>query len=336
MKIAPRDQQRFLKSQPFGQTPCVVLYGPNEGRVQEVGQILKKTIIQDDDPFSYVPLDAKEIADDPAKLADELAAGSLMGGQRLIHITHADEKTAYALKNALEAAPSPENRILIEAGNLTPRSGLRKTGEEHAQVAILAFYDDTADSIADLIRQEVHKAGKKIDQDALIALQQAMGTNRQLAFQNLGLLITYIGDQDSISMQDVQACFDASISQPIDRVVRAVMTQNLLELDTHLAFLVSEGTSPIAVIRALQNHFYRLRSAHALIHDKTPVDRAMKSLKPPVFFKEESAFKHDLKRWSVMQIDQSLKKLIDAEKNLKSTLHAHPMFLHRCLASMGR
>ena len=116
MKIEARQAEAFLKK-PDPKIRGVVIYGNDDGLIAERALQLAKTVCEDlKDPFRVVDIAGETLKGDPARLADEFGALSLMGGRRVVRVRPAGEETATALEN-LVAAPAGDALIVIEGGN---------------------------------------------------------------------------------------------------------------------------------------------------------------------------------------------------------------------------
>ena len=86
MKIAAGQIDGFLH-RPDPQIRAVLLYGPDAGLVRERADTLAKTICPElHDPFRVAELTGAVLAADPARLVDEAAQISLMGGRRVVRL----------------------------------------------------------------------------------------------------------------------------------------------------------------------------------------------------------------------------------------------------------
>ena len=104
MKIEPRQVDAFLKK-PDPKIRGVVIYGNDDGLIAERALALAKTVCEDlKDPFRVVDIGGDALKGDPARLADEFGAMSLMGGRRVIRVRPAGEETTAALENLVEGA----------------------------------------------------------------------------------------------------------------------------------------------------------------------------------------------------------------------------------------
>ena len=86
MKIESRQIEAFLKK-PDAKIRGVVVYGNDDGLIAERAVALAKTVCEDlKDPFSVVDITGDVLKGDPARLADEFGAMSLMGGRRVVRV----------------------------------------------------------------------------------------------------------------------------------------------------------------------------------------------------------------------------------------------------------
>src|SRR5260370_10020527 len=89
MKLAGARVEAFLR-RPDADVRAVLLYGPDAGLVRERAETVARTICPDlQDPFRVADLAAASLVADPARLADEAAQISLMGGSRVIRVREA-------------------------------------------------------------------------------------------------------------------------------------------------------------------------------------------------------------------------------------------------------
>ena len=125
MKPRTGDIDRFVAN-PDPAAQVILIFGPDQGLVRERANRLAKTVLDDlSDPFRMTDLSDTDLKQDPARLADEAAAISMMGGRRVVRVRHAGDSLSKTVKSFLEN-PAGDALILLEGGELTPRSSLRK------------------------------------------------------------------------------------------------------------------------------------------------------------------------------------------------------------------
>ena len=288
--------------------------------MRERSAMIGKSVVEDlSDPFNVAVLMADHINDDPARLSDEARAMSMMGGARLIRVTGASDKLTPTLKDYLDD-PSAENLIILEAGELGPRSSLRLLCEKAKNAAALPCYVEDERGLSNLIRDMAREGGYTMNGDALAWLAANIAGDRMRARSEIEKLLLYMGQAGgTITLEDAQAaCGDAGTATLDDFIyaVGAGQTQKALG-----AFdkLIADGMAEIVILRTLQNHFRRLHFTKVQVASGAPVDAALKTLQPPIFFKYEQAFKGQMSRWGEAKLRKTLDRLNDLEAQSKQT-----------------
>lgn len=318
MKVPPARVEALLR-RPDPALRAVLVYGPDAGLVQERGAALGKAVLDGPpDPFRIAEMLGPDLAKDPARLADEAQALSLTGGRRLIRVREAGDGVTEGLKAAL-AGPKTDSLMVLEAGDLTPRSSLRKLAESSDAVAAVPCYQADPQAIAAFARGLLDEAGKTVDRDAEAYIGQVLVTDRQLARREIEKLIAWLGEDRRADLDAVRAVIGDSAEQTLDDLVLAVADGKAEAADRAWRLLSAEGTQPVAVLRALQRHFTRLHFAAAHVAAGLSPDQAMAKLKPPVFFKAQPRVKAQLGRWSPARLQAALDRLVETEAQCKQT-----------------
>lgn len=318
MKLAWKQIEPFIKS-PDPKARVILVYGPDDGLMRERAQIMGKTIVQDlNDPFNAVTLTIDQLAEDPAKLTDEACAMSMMGGGRLIRIEKAGDKLTPLLKEYLKN-PSAENLVILEAGELSPRSSLRKLCEKDKNAAAVPCYVEDERDIAGLIRRTMGDEGYAIAGDAVMLLASSITGDRARARSEIEKMILYMGDDKQITLRHVQDCCGEAGAQSLDNLVYSVAGNNPQAALKAYTILLGEGIPPIAILRALQNHFRKLHLTKARMAEGATLEAAVKSLSPPLFFKVADQFKSQARRWSLPALESIMNRLASLEAQTKRT-----------------
>lgn len=318
MKLQGVGIERFL-AKPDAAVRAVVVYGADEGLVRERSARLGRQVVADlNDPFRVAVLANDALAADPALLADEASALSLMGGRRLVRVRDGSDKATRALAALLDAPPG-DSLTIIEAGDLTSRSTLRKLAETSPAAAALPCYVEDEAGLAQALAAQIANAGKTIDPDALRLVAGSLVGDRMAARGEVEKLLLYMGEKQTISVADVEATIADAAALDMDDAIRAAMTGDFAALDRCLARLAGEGVSGVALLRMTQNHLRRLHLTRARIDTGASTDRALSMLQPPLFYKARDAFAADVQRWPLERVAAALERLVDAEAKSKRT-----------------
>lgn len=319
MKLAFRQIEPFV-AKPDPAARVILIYGPDAGLVRERAATIGKTVVADlNDPFNVAVLTSDQIVDDPARLADEASAMSMMGGDRLIRVEDAADKIVAFIKTYLEN-PSPHSLVLLIAGELGTKSKLRELCEKSKNAAAVPCYVDDARDLGRIIRQILQDEGCRAELDAVQWLSENISGDRAKVRSELEKLVIYKGDDKTpITVTDAMAACGAAGAQSFDDLVYNVGGRNTEAALKAYSVLTAEGVPFVAVLRAMQNHFRRLHRVKSEVAAGAGLQEAMKKLQPPVFFKVEDAFRAQIQAWPLSSIDRILGRLLDLEAQCKQT-----------------
>ncbi len=319
MKLAFRDIEPFVKA-PNPTARVILVYGPDNGLMKERATTMGKTIVENiNDPFNAITLSTDILSTDPARLNDEANAISMMGGKRLIRVEDASDKLTPLIKDYLTSA-SDNALIILESGELGPRSSLRKLCESAKNAAALPCYVEDERGLARLIRETLQQDTLGIDNDAVNWLAANISGDRAKVRSELEKLITYKGtDKTPVTLDDVRACCGEAGALVLDDLIYATAGNQPATALKTFNKLTEEGIPFIVILRALQNHFTRLHITKAKMENGESLDQAIKTLAPPIFFKAQPAFKAQANRWRLSSINKVLEKLVNLEAECKQT-----------------
>ena len=325
MKLQGKAIDAFV-ARPDPRVRAVLVYGPDAGLVRDRADILARTVLADlADPFRVAELPVKAVAGDAARLADEVAAQSLIGGRRLIRLRDGDDSLANSFSALFGTMPPGDSLVVVEAADLGARSRLRLAFEAAAAGAALPCYIEDEPALRRVVTELAAAQGLILDPDAQEFLAANLVGDRLVARGEIEKLALYMGATPGaggcrVGLDDVQAAIGDSASLlSLDDPVWAAASGDFAALDKALGRLFAEGTAPVAVLRAAQRHFQRLHFVQAEIAAGTSAETAVGALKPPVFFKLRGTFQAQLRQWPLSPLRQALERLTDAEAECKRT-----------------
>ncbi len=318
MKLSGNRTESFLKA-PDAAARVILVYGPDAGLVKERIARLTKGVCPDvDDPFRIADLTTAGLKDDPARLSDEAAAIAMTGGRRVGRLHDAADGITQILHGFLDN-PTGDALVLLEAGELSPRSTLRKLVEAASNAVALPCYADEGGSLEAVIHESLRAQGLTAEPDAVAWLAEHLGGDRLLTRSELEKLALYMGGSGRVRLEDAAACIGDTAALSLDDLTTACAEGDHAAAQHSLERLYREGTSPIAVLRSLQRHFLRLHlAAGAMSHGKTP-DQALAVLRPPPHFRLAEHLRSQLIRWPAERLSLALDLLLNAEIDCKST-----------------
>ena len=314
---------------------AVLVHGNDVGLVREIAQ--KFVIAQagsHDDAFNVVQLDDAALKDDPARLADEAQAISLMGGDRAVWIKGAGAAFTKVIKPYISAGTGGA-LIVAESGALRKGQALRELFEKSANTAAVAVYEDGTRDIAGIVSEEIQKAGLTIANDARLFLTQILGSDRALSRSELQKLTLYCMHKEEVTLEDVELICGDTSSLSLDETLDAVFEGDPGRADQKLNRLIASGTSPAGVITAATNHTIRLLAFAAEMETGRPAKQVVDTARPPVFWKRKDSLTRQLSAWRAHTLDSALDQLREAELGMRNIPALADAIASRTLLSLA-
>ena len=316
MIVKSSEADRTAKNPPRGLVAALV-YGPDSGLARERSETLLKTAVEDlSDPFRVCDLDEQTLSNDPARLFDEAASISMLGGRRVVRVRGASNALA-KLFEAFLAEPAGDALVVVEGGDLAKGSALRRVFEEADNAAAIPCYTDSARDLAEVVRDALRAEGLSIAPDALQDAVSRLGSDRGVTRRELEKLALYARGQKQISLEDVRAAMGDEAEARIEEACDAAGSGDLARLDLALERLWTADVSAVAVLRQAMSHFQRLLLVGGARGES--LDEAMKKLRPPLHFSRTASFKTQVQKWNEARFFDALDLLLEAEALCKTT-----------------
>ena len=306
-------------SHPPKDLTAALIFGPDQGLVRERAETLIKSVVPNlKDPFLIADLDDSILASDPARLFDEAAAISMLGGRRVVRVRGAGNTLAKLFERFLDA-PVGDALVVVEGGDLSRGTGLRRVFDDAENAASIACYGDSARDLPDVVRETLRAAGLTIAPEALADAAARLGSDRGVTRRELEKLALYAHGQKQVTLDDVRAVLGDEAEVRSEEALDAAGQGDMKRLDLALERLWVAGTSAIAIVRMAMSHFQRLALVRAELDKGEPAESAMKKLRPPVHFMRAAAFKSQLSNWDTQRLGDALDLLLETEALCKTT-----------------
>jgi DNA polymerase-3 subunit delta len=320
MIVKTQDADRFAANPPKALRAALV-FGPDAGLVQERAEKLLKSVVSDlTDPFNVADLSESVLLSDPARLADEAAAISMMGGRRVVRVRNAGNNLTDLFEQFLgDEGRAGDALVVVEAGDLSKGTGLRKLFESDDHAAAIACYADTARNLEDVVRDAMRAAGLSIAPDALADAVSRLGSDRGVTRRELEKLALYAQGQKSVSLEDVRAVMGDEAEARAEEASDAAGNGDFARLDLALERLWTADASVAQILRGAMGHFQRLAAVRESVNRGESLETVIRRQRPPIHFLREQSFKAQVNRWSDERLADALDMLLEAEALSRTT-----------------
>lgn len=310
--VRPARADAFLAAPP-PDIRAILLYGPDAGLVAERAQLAARAFLGEGDETGPTRITADDLRADAGRLADEIAAVSLFGGRRVLHVRPESHNVAATLAE-FAGRIDADTLLVVAAGDLKATAPLRKLFEREATFAAIACYGDTAQDIATLIEAEVAGEGFTLDDDARAYLMAQLGGDRLASRMELAKLKLYARGRQTIGLDDVAAVVGDVSALEMTAALDALGLGDLAGLDRAVQRLLAAGTAPAQIAAAALRHMLMLHGLRCEIDAGRPARAAVEAARPPIFFKRREQVARQLALWPRTRIEAALERLHEAER----------------------
>ena len=299
-------------ARPDPRRPIALVFGPDAGLVRERVDALVKAAVDDPaDPFALARLDGDALADEPSRLVEEAHTIPLFGGRRAVWVK-AGSRNFVAAVEALVAAPAPDCRVVIEAGDLKRNAPLRAMCEKSAVAAALPCYADGDREITRLIDEEMRGAGLTIAADARALLASLIGGDRRASRNEIRKLALYAHGNKAVDIDDVLAVVADASALALDGAVDAAFAGRAGEVETQFAKARAAGTYPGVIVSAALRQVAQLHRARLAIEDGAEVSAAIATTMPGLHFRRKGSVEAALSAWSAARLEKIMAQFAEA------------------------
>ena len=288
--------------------PVILVYGPDAGLVHERAEALIRNWVENlSDPFVLVRLEGDEL--EPTRLVEEANTIPLFGGRRAVWVKGGGRNVVPAVE-ALIASPSPDCRIVIEAGELRRNSPLRVACEETTNAVALPCYGDDEQQLRRLIEQEMRRSGLSVSSDASDALVSLLGGDRLASRQELQKLALFARGKEAVELEDIIAVVSDASALEADDLVDAAFAGRAGELEVKLGRARTAGISAGTVVFAAVRHAAQLHKAKLAIERGVSSREATKGIFG--YFNRGRQIDTALRIWTSARLERAMTQLAEA------------------------
>ena len=264
-----------------------------------------------------ISCNGKDLDNDPFYLDDIVRTVSMFNTKKVIIVEALKDKHIKVIEDIAVSEPQ-EIILIIRDNNLNKTSKVRKFFENNQSFFSLACYEDDRKSMMKNIDEFVKKNNFNLNRDIKNYLLQSLSSDRMVNKSELEKIeIFYNQSKDAIELEDIKKILNDSSSQGLSKMNENVMYGKTSKSSKIINKLLSEGTSPISLIRSLTNYLLRIQKTKIEMKKGNNFDSSIKTLRPPVFWKERDNFQNHCLKWPLHSIESNLCNLLDTEIKCK-------------------
>jgi DNA polymerase-3 subunit delta len=333
--IKSAEVDRFIARPDPGQ-PIVLVFGPDAGLVRErVDALVRASVDDPNDPFAFVRIEGEELSANPSRLVEEANTIPLFGGRRAVLVRVNPRYNVAPALATLIAAPSPDCRVIVEAGELRKTSPLRTLCEKAKTAAALPCYLDDTKAISNLIDEEMRAANLTLAPDARAALTSLLGGDRLSSRSELRKLALYALGNERVELDDVLAVVADASDQALDGVIDAAFAGETRDVEIEFGKARASVGSAAAIVSAAIRQVANLHKMKLAVETGDSIEFAMKRGAPPVHFTREKPVGEALRIWTPARLLRAMEQLASASLDVRRNPALAEAIAHRTLLSIA-
>ncbi|MDO4938437.1 MAG: DNA polymerase III subunit delta [Lachnospiraceae bacterium] len=240
---------------------------------------LKSAIIGDDD-MNYSYWEGKDT--DAGSVIDNAETLPFFSDRKLIIIENSGWcKTGGAEMAAYFDQPCDSTYFIFVEAETDKRNKLYKKISELGYVCEMNHpkADDMVNWAAGMLMQ----SGKKITRSDLEMFLGTTGNDMELVKNELDKLISYVGDKDFVSREDIEAVTTVTLTNKVYDMCRAITQKKYTEAMQYYEDLLALRESPMSILYKISRQFKQLLDVKDLIDSGNRQDAIMSRLHIPSF-----------------------------------------------------
>lgn len=312
MRLSGPAAERYCRVAPKGEPQAgVLLHGGDAGHVAEMRRrLIARLIVESGDQATR--MEAGDVRRDPAALYDALRAGGLFGGRPVVLVTGATDALAEAVAAALDGLAARTGVLVLEAGSLPARSGLRKLFEGERGLMALgldAAADHGPEALAAALAEAGLTAGLTEEALGLLAAHLAEADRGSAARTIETIALSGLDASDRLDAAAVAALLPVTAETETDGLVAAVVLGRPAEVVRRLSRLAAGGTGEIVVAIQLGGFLRQFLDASV---------GGLAALRPPLWGRRRDVMTTALSFWREDEIEAALRAVQAADAELRS------------------
>ncbi|MBF0186474.1 MAG: DNA polymerase III subunit delta [Magnetococcales bacterium] len=314
---------------------AILLYGSEQGKIQEEAEAIKRIVLGDgDETFSLAIFHATEL--DEEQFATTCREIPFLTPRRLVWLKATESLDVHARKRLVEYLKDPVlSTVLLMTGDaLEANNPLRRSMERNKKGWCIPFYPLEGGAFVQWVRSRLSKARVAIEPDALQFLSHHLEGNTAIAEGELEKVILRVGNDRTIRLNDLDALSKGLQETDKFSWVTSCFNGKISETIHDLDQLLDAGEAPLALLGLYLRHLRRLIEGRDYLRQgKQPKVIARKMR---VFWKEESIFFSQCKRWNNRDLAQLILHCQSLDFELRHSAKQSRQLMHALVFKTAR
>ena len=274
-----------------------LFYGENEGH--------KNEIIEDKFKKKYTNsiyvYEENEILKNQENFFNEILSKSFFEKEKLIIINRTTDKIKNLIDEIIEKKID-DIIIILNSNSLEKKSKLRILFEKNKDLTCIPFYADNNQTLNSIINFFFREKKISISQQLINVLIERSRSDRKNLKNELQKIESFSLNKKNINFQEIIKLTNLADNYSASELIDHCLAKNTKKTVTILNENNYSDEDNMIIIKTLLNKLKRLLKIHDLIDEKSNIDQAVSSFKPPIFWKDKPIVTQQLRSWGKKEL----------------------------------
>jgi len=291
------------------QNKIILLYGENLGLKDDLQSKIKINNVN----AEFISLYQEEILKDNDLLFKEILNKSLFVEEKIIFVNQANDKILDLLK--IIEKKVDDQKLFIFSDVLEKKSKLRNHFESSNDLGVVPCYPDNEITLKQLA-QNYLKNYKGLTNQILNTIVENSGLDRTKLKNELIKIETFFYNK-KLEEEELKVLLNLRVNENFNVLKDKALAGDKISTNKLLNETLMETEKIMMYLNSINQRFFKLLEI-STIKKGIGLEKAINSLKPPIFWKEKTVFAEQAKKWNTQKIQSGLEKTYKLEFQLKS------------------
>jgi len=293
-------------------TNIFLLYGENTGLIDQTIKDIFLPIF----PKSVSNYDESEILRDIENFKSALFNKSFFEDEKLIIINRGTDKILSIIEELIEKK-TQDIKVIIKSNFLEKKSRLRKFFEKDENTVIVAYYEDSYQTLYQLVQNFFKEKKLSISSENINLIIDRSKTNRNNIRTELEKILIFSKNKTTVQTKDLVKLINLSENHDISELVDQCLSKNKKKTINILNENNLNTDENILILRSFLNKLKRLKKLRINLEENKNIEQVLSSFRPQIFWKDKDVIKQQLNNMSLGEINYLIKKINKLELEIK-------------------
>jgi len=289
-----------------------LFYGDNEGLKEET----IKNLFEKNFPDKIHRYEEKEILDNINNFFNSILTKSFFDNEKLIIINRATDKIKTIIQELIEKNPE-DIQIILNSKNLEKKSILRKIFEKEKSIVCVPFYEDNNQTLNSIINLFFRNKKIPISQQLMNLLIERCRGDRKNLNNELEKIESFSSNKKNLNLEEIIKLTNLADNYSASELVDHSLAKNIRKTATILNENNFSDEDNIIIIRTLLAKLKRLVKIYELVDEKSNIEQAISTFKPPIFWKDKPLVSQQIGSWTKNHLKNLIYKTNEIELLIK-------------------